>query len=242
MYELDAYFSVAKTSRQHSLTYPTLKQSDEQFINIKGLRHIFINNPITNNIHLCSTKNVSFITGVNMAGKSTFLKAVGINVYLSHLGFPVPAQEMTISIFDGLMTTVNIKDDLNAGYSHFYTEVKRVKEVADKINEAKRIVVIFDELFRGTNLKDAHEASVSIINAFTKIKMCLFLISTHITEVADDLKHNQNVDFNYFGTKMINNSPVFSRQLKSGINYDRLGLWIIQQENILQILNENADR
>jgi len=58
-----------------------------------------------------------------MAGKSSFLKAFGIAVYLAHLGFPIPASRMKISQFDGLVSTINLSDDLNLGLSHFYSEV-----------------------------------------------------------------------------------------------------------------------
>jgi len=241
VYELDAYFAVAKTAQCYQLTYPVISDSKENFIQIEGLRHLFIENPIVNDFSLSFEKNVSFITGVNMAGKSTFLKSVGIAVYLSHLGFPVPAQHMTSTIFDGLVTTINLSDNLAAGYSHFYNEVKRVKDVAH-LTTNSRTVVIFDELFRGTNVIDAHDASISIIKAFSKISTCLFLVSTHIIEVAQELESNLHIDFRYLETQMINGSPVFSRQLLPGISTDRMGHWIISNEGILKILNENANR
>jgi len=242
LYELDAYFSVAKAAKKYNLSYPDIDNNKEKKIEIKGLKHIFIENAVTNNIVISTDKNVSFITGVNMAGKSTLLKSIAIAVYLAHLGFPVPAEQMSTSVFDGLITTINISDNLSEGYSHFYNEVRRIKEVAQKIDKSKNMLVIFDELFRGTNVKDAHEASVSIINAFSKIKNCLFLVSTHIIEVAEDLNQNRNIDFNFLETKMIDGEPSFSHKLKAGITADRMGLWIIKNEGILEILDRNADR
>ena len=98
-----------------------------------------------------------------MAGKSTFLKALGVAIYISHLGFPVPAEKMSTTIYNGIITTINLSDNMNRGYSHFYSEVRRVKEVANKLKEKNRLLVIFDELFRGTNVKDAFDASLLII-------------------------------------------------------------------------------
>jgi len=242
LYELDAYFAVAKTANKFYLTYPVVNNDEDQSIEIKGLRHLFIDNAVSNNIVISATKNVSFITGVNMAGKSTLLKSIAIAVYLAHLGFPVPADRMITSVFNGLITTINISDNLSVGYSHFYNEVRRVKEVAKRIDECKKMLVIFDELFRGTNVKDAHEASVSIINAFSKIKNSLFLVSTHIIEVAEDLDENRNIDFNFLETKMIDGKPNFTHKLIAGITADRMGLWIIQNEGILEILGKNANR
>ena len=242
LYELDAYFSVAKAGKKYNLSYPDINNDKEKRIEIKGLKHIFIKKAVSNNIVISTDKNVSFITGVNMAGKSTLLKSIAIAVYLAHLGFPVPAEQMSTSIFDGLITTINISDNLSEGYSHFYNEVCRIKEVAKKIDESKEMLVIFDELFRGTNVKDAHEASVSIIKAFSKIKNCLFLVSTHIIEVAEDLNQNRNIDFNFLETKMIDGKPSFSHNLKAGVTADRMGLWIIKNEGILEILNRNSSR
>ncbi|MBC6111636.1 hypothetical protein ACFOG5_20450 [Pedobacter fastidiosus] len=242
VYELDAYYAVAKTAVKYNLHYPEISNDQEKHIQIKGLKHIFIDKAITNDINFSADKNVLFITGVNMAGKSTLLKSIAIAIYLAHLGFPVPAEKMKTSIFEGLVTTINISDNLSEGYSHFYNEVRRVKEVAAKISEPKNMLVIFDELFRGTNVKDAHEASVSIINAFSKIKNCLFLVSTHIIEVAEDLNLNPNINFTFLETKMVDGKPSFSHKLKPGITADRMGLWIIQNEGILDALNKNANR
>lgn len=105
-----------------------------------------------------------------MSGKSTFLKTIGLHIYLAHLGFPVPAKKLKISIFDGLFTTINLADNLNLGYSHFYSEVKKVKDIVLKINSKKNLIVIFDELFRGTNVKDAYDASLIIISTLAKIR------------------------------------------------------------------------
>lgn len=242
IYEFDAYFAVAKTAKKYSLSYPNISNDENKKIEIKGLKHIFIDKAVSNNIFISTDKNVSFITGVNMAGKSTLLKSIAVAVYLSHLGFPVPAEEMKTSLFNGLSTTINIADNLSEGYSHFYNEVRRLKDVAEKIDKSKNMLVIFDELFRGTNIKDAHEASVSIINAFSKIKNCLFLVSTHIIEVAEDLNQNKNIDFNFLETKMINGKPSFSHKLKAGITAERMGFWIIQNEGILDILDRNSNR
>ena len=109
-----------------------------------------------------------------MAGKSTFLKSVSLTVYLAHIGFPVPAKSCEISIFNGLFTTINLSDDIQQGYSHYYSEVKRIKDMALNLNSHKKLFIIFDELFRGTNVKDAYEASLLITKVFFEIKELTF--------------------------------------------------------------------
>ena len=171
-----------------------------------------------------------------MAGKSTFLKAAGLSVYLSQLGFPVSARYMEISIFDGLITTINIDDNIEQGHSHFYSEVLRVKHVAEKISQSKKIFVIFDELFRGTNVKDAYDASLAIISAFAKVRKCSFMVSTHIVEVANDLKGIDNIDFRYMETVFDKGNPTYTYKLKEGITEERLGMWIVKNEGIVEII------
>jgi DNA mismatch repair protein MutS len=235
-YQIDAYFSVVKAARKYNLTLPHVNLK-ERNLHIRGVFHPFLNQPIANDIEFEVGKNVCFLTGSNMAGKSTFLKSVGISIYLAHLGLPVPAEYMETGIWQGLVSTINLPDNLNEGYSHFYNEVLRVKHVAEKIKAAKNIFVIFDELFRGTNVKDAFDGSLSVIKSFYKIEDCYFMISTHIIEVAEILLENKNIMFKYLFTKMKDNKPTFTYHLMDGITDERIGMWIIENEGIAEILS-----
>ena len=173
-----------------------------------------------------------------MSGKSTFLKTIGLMIYLSHIGFPVPAKKLRTSIFDGLLTTINLTDNLNLGYSHFYSEVKRVKDIVIKMNSKKNLFIIFDELFRGTNVKDAYDASLMIISALAKIRDNFFLISTHILEVAENLVDKDSIIFRCFESELIDQQPVYDFKLKEGVSKERIGLLIIKKENIIEILDD----
>ncbi len=84
------------------------------------------------------------------------------------MGFPVAAAKMEFSVIDGIYTTINLPDNLGIGASHFYAEVLRVKKVATELHTGKSLFIVFDELFRGTNVKDAYEATVEVILAFAK--------------------------------------------------------------------------
>ncbi len=239
VYELDVCQTISSSGKALGFSLPSILENEKPRLMIKGLFHPFINNPVVNDIAFSPDKNVCFITGTNMAGKSTLLKAIGITVYLSQLGFPVPAAEMQTSVFKGLITTINLSDDIEQGHSHFYKEVLRVKQVAEKINLSQNMFVIFDELFRGTNVKDAYDASLAIIAAFAKVKTCFFIISTHIVEVAHDLSHINNIDFRYMETVFDGADPVNSFQLKQGITEERLGMWIVKNERILEIIESS---
>lgn len=233
-YKIDAFYSVVLAARKHNLKMPVITAHRD--FTIEGIFHPFLEAPIANDLSFGDGRNVCFLTGSNMAGKSTFLKSIGVAIYLAHLGLPVPVKSMKTGIWQGLVSTINLPDNLNAGYSHFYNEVLRVKQVAQVIKNKKNIFVIFDELFRGTNVKDAFDGSLSITKSFSKIADCCFVISTHIVEVAENLKQNENIIFKYLSTKMTNNKPAFTYKLMDGITAERIGMWIIENEKITEIL------
>ena len=234
IYKWDAFQAVADTTAELGLVFPEI--TENKVIEITGLYHPFVKDSVVNDVQLNENKNMGFFTGANMSGKSTFLKAFGVAVYLAHLGFPVPAAYMRTGVFNGLLSTINIADNLNKGYSHFYAEVLRVKRVAEEINRTGNLVVIFDELFRGTNVKDAHDASLAIISAFAEVKGSVFLISTHIMEVADKLRNAGNIRFGYFHTTIDGKTPVYSYRLHDGVTEERLGMLIIENEKIVEII------
>src|SRR5690606_15704717 len=193
IYALDVLQAVARAAKKNKFCYPVFGNR----IEIQGVFHPFLVEPVRNNIVFQNDKNLHFITGANMAGKSTFLKSVGVSIFLAHLGFPVPAIAMNTTLMKGLITTLNISDNIHLGYSHFYSEVNRVKEVALAVKNTSGMFVIFDELFRGTNVKDAYDASAMIIDALSNIKESYFIISSHIVEVALNLKENDKIDFKF---------------------------------------------
>ena len=240
VYEIDALQAAAISSQRNRLSFPIYISSAEHKIDLEDLFHPFLNSPVSNNINFEVSKNVCIITGANMSGKSTLIKAMGISVFLAHIGFPVPAKKMETSVFDGLLTTINLADNLAQGYSHFYSEVLRLKFVAQKLKEKKALFVIFDELFRGTNVKDAYDSSLLIINVFSKIPNSFFVISTHIVEVANELINNRNICFKFFETNNNHSKPHFTYRLLEGITGERLGTWILQNEGVVDLLLESA--
>ena len=242
MYELDVFENVALVAASKGFSFPIFNNDEDLKINITGLFHPSIKNPVRNDLHLDVTKNIIFLTGSNMAGKSSLLKSLGLTIYLSHLGFPVPAETMKLSVFNGMATTINLPDNINEGLSHYYTEVKRVKEVAEILLRNQNIFVIFDELFRGTNVKDAYDASYLIISELSAIRNSAFIISTHIIELAASLNKFQNISFGYLDTYFENQKPVFTYSLKEGISNETLGMYIVKNEGIVEVLKMAAKK
>jgi DNA mismatch repair ATPase MutS len=181
-----------------------------------------------------------FLTGANMAGKSTFIKSTGTAVYLAHLGMGVPAKKMKLSLFDGILSNINIMDNLSKGESYFYNEVQRIKSTITKINDGRQWLILIDELFKGTNVEDAMKCSNIVIEGLVKISESIFILSTHLYEIGEPLKRHSNISFNYFETQMINDEFSFSYQLKDGISNDRLGYLILKKEGVVDMLEKKA--
>ena len=237
VYHLDVYVAVAAVARERNFCFAKALPNETNVLDMQGIFHPFLEKPISNNIHVDENSNVIFLTGANMAGKSTFMKTFGIALFLAHVGFPLPAEKMTFSVQNGMYTTINLPDNLKMGYSHFYAEVLRLKKVALEVRNTQHLVIVFDELFRGTNVKDAFDATVAVTGALAKIRNCTFMISTHIIEAGAELrKHCDNINFVYLPTKMDGNKPIYTYKIAPGITDDRHGMKIVNNEHIIEIL------
>jgi DNA mismatch repair ATPase MutS len=239
-YQLDVYVSVATVAVAYQFVFPVALTPNENILDMEQVYHPLVPNAVPNHFRMAQEKNIVFLTGANMAGKSTFMKSVGIAVLLAHMGFPVAAKQMKFSVLDGIYTSINLADNLGMGVSHFYAEVLRVKKVAKELQLSKRLFVMFDELFRGTNVKDAYEATIAITEGFARNRKSKFIISTHIIEAGEVLKEQcSNISFLYLPTKMDGSTPVYTYKLEQGITADRHGMVIINNEGILDILNKS---
>ncbi|MDP4148761.1 MAG: DNA mismatch repair protein [Bacteroidota bacterium] len=236
---LDVYISVGQIAAENGFSYARALPEDDNRLQAVGLRHPGLPNAVANNVSFDAQNNVLFLTGANMAGKSTFMKTVGVSLYLAHMGFPVAAEEMEFSVREGLYSSINVPDNLSLGLSHFYAEVMRVKQVAEEVSLGGGLLVIFDELFKGTNVKDAYDATLAVTEAFARYRSCIFIISTHIVEVGEALRGNHdNLQFRFFPTVMDGNVPRYPYKLQGGISGDRHGMLIIENERILEIIRQ----
>ena len=237
IYYLDVYIAIADVARLRNFSYAKALPKALNKFSTEALRHPAIEKGIANPMHFDNGSNLLFLTGANMAGKSTLMKAFGIAVYLAHMGFPVAAKDMTFSVRDGIYSSINVPDNLNLGLSHFYAEVLRVKKVAEDVSSGKDLVVLFDELFKGTNVKDAYDGTLAVTEAFARYKNCFFIVSTHIIEVGDTLKRRAtHIRLSYLTTLMEGTTPKYTYQLAPGISSDRQGMMIIQNEGILELI------
>jgi len=234
--KIDAWYGMAMAVEKLNLVFPTFIESELPVVEANGLYHLLLSNPVPYNIALNQNAPFIFLTGANMAGKSTFIKAVGSAVFLAHIGMGVPASSMRLSLLDGMLSNINIMDDISKGESYFYNEVQRIKSTINKINNGKKWLILIDELFKGTNVEDAMICSKTVIEGLIKIPQSLFILSTHLYEISASLNHHSNITFSYFETNVDGDAFSFNYQLKSGVSNDRLGYLILKKEGVVSML------
>jgi DNA mismatch repair protein MutS len=231
-YLFEAYLSISDGIVRHGFIFPSFE--DTSFA-IEGLYHPLIKNPVRND--LIASKNVILITGPNMSGKSTLLKAVSLCVYLGHKGLAVPASKATIPFFTTISVAINLTDSIVSGYSHFMSEIITLKNVLTEAASGTKCFAVFDELFRGTNIEDALEISTATIKGLVKFRNSLFLISTHLHQLKDmeEIK-NSKVTTCFIECELNGNIPAFTYKLKEGWSDLKLGRILFEKEGLYNIL------
>lgn len=242
-YEIDAYFSVAQISKEQGFCYPEVYPKNQTGeINMEEVYHLFHRDPVKNNVQMTREKRIWFLTGANMAGKSSFIKTVSTALYLTHIGFPVPARSIKTDLIDGLFTSINLQDNLELGYSHFYVEAIRLKTIIDQLDKNTNALIILDELFKGTNHSDASNAIFEILKNIAEIDGPYVIVSSHITDLATKLAHIPMVDFfkmNIEGDE--HGHPHFTYKITKGIAEEKLGMWLLKRSGVFDSITRLRD-
>lgn len=235
---LDAYHSMAMAIRRFGLKFPEFTDDNKPHIAIKQLYHMILPQPVAYDIGMDPHKHFIFLTGANMAGKTTFIKAVGIAVFLAHLGMGVPAEAMQLTFFHGILSNIDVKDNIFKGESYFYSEVQRIKNTIIKISDGKNWLILIDEMFKGTNVEDAKNCSLAVINGLLHNHNCLYILSTHLYEIADELQGEDQIIFKYFQSQVIEDNLQFTYELKDGIAKEKIGFLILKKEKVIELLEK----
>jgi DNA mismatch repair protein MutS len=235
---LDAWLSMAVAVQRYQLSFPVFIERSDPYLEVEQLYHLLLPKPVAYDLKLDQTTNFVFLTGANMAGKSTFIRSIGVVVFLAHLGMGVPAKGMRLTLFDGILSNINVVDNISKGESFFFNEVQRIRNTLEKIGSQKKWLVLIDELFKGTNVQDAMKCSTTVIKGLIRIRRSLFILSTHLYEIGEELKEYPNILFNYFETTVKDDQLEFSYQLKPGISNDRIGYLILKREKVVEMLEK----
>jgi hypothetical protein len=238
--KLDAWYSMAMAGKRFNLAMPEFLPAAGPIMEITGLYHLLLSDPVSYAVGMDPDRNFVFLTGANMAGKSTFIKAVGCSLFLAHLGMGVPATSMRLSLFDGILSNINVVDNIAKGESYFYNEVQRIKNTIVQISDKKKWLVLIDELFKGTNVEDSMKCSSVVIRGLIRIRTSLFILSTHLYEIAGELKPFPNISFKFFETRVNGDQLEFNYQLRDGVSTDRLGFLILKREGVIDLLEKST--
>lgn len=240
---LDAMQALGRATVEHNWVFPELLSSDQLFFEAEGLTHPLLKAATPYGINFNDRQNFLILTGANMSGKTTFMRSIGVATLLAHLGMGVPAQQMRISFFSGIITNMHVEDDLLKGESYFLAEVKRMKLTAEKLQQEAPHLVLMDELFKGTNVHDAYECTRGVVEGLLNKPTHLKILSTHLYEVAKHFQERNDVLFSYFVTNMDEDDGYhFAYELKEGISNDRIGYRILQKEGVLDMLRGNKPK
>ncbi|RQO31506.1 hypothetical protein DBR32_05990 [Taibaiella sp. KBW10] len=235
--KMDAWCAMAKTTMALGFTMPVVIDDPEIQLSAEKLYHPLLQKPVPYDLSLTDMQNMLFLTGANMSGKSTLLRSLGISALLAHIGMGVPATAYTISFLDGIITNMQVEDNIFLGESYFFAEVQRMKLTAQKIQQSNRQLVLMDELFKGTNVHDAYECSKAVIQHLLQHRNNLFALSTHLYELYDELKGAPNILFRYCHTNITEEGDYkFTYALKEGVSNDKIGFIVLKNEGVLDLL------
>ncbi|MCW3107609.1 MAG: hypothetical protein JWQ09_2115, partial [Segetibacter sp.] len=171
---------------------------------------------VDNSFATQDTGKVAIITGSNMAGKSTFLRSVAVNLVLAQMGAPVCAKAFTFSPVK-LYSSMRIADNLAENTSTFYAELKKLKSIIDQVKQHEKVFILLDEILRGTNSLDRHTGSEALIRQLIR-EQAVAVIATHDVELASLHNQYENAITNYhFDVQVEGEELYFDYKLKRGI-------------------------
>ena len=202
-----------------SYTFPELTDKNN-YIHFDSLGHPLINSNtrVCNDFKSGQPGNITMITGSNMGGKSTFLRAIGVNLVLALAGAPCCANYGQVSNLK-LYTSMRTQDNLKQGISSFYAELDRIEKLLKLIHQNDTVFYLLDEMFKGTNSKDRHKGGFSLINQLRKLPAS-GVIATHDIELAGLAEKKMLVTNFSFNSEIKDNSMIFSYELHPGICND----------------------
>jgi hypothetical protein len=218
--EFEVLSSVAGFSYSNpSYSFPEIKQ-EPYSIHFQMLGHPLIKGErrICNDFHLEGRGEITLITGSNMAGKSTFLRTIGVNLVLAFMGAPCCAKSAQVSSMK-IFSSMRTQDNLEEGVSSFYAELKRMEHLLKLIENGQAVFFLLDELFKGTNSQDRYKGGISLIKQLSDLNS-FGLISTHDLELAKLASNYMEVANYSFNSAIREGEMIFDYVLTKGICQD----------------------
>ncbi len=213
LYELvgrvDSAISVASFRRSLDSCKPEITENGH--ISCRGLYHPLVNSPVKNDFNM---KKNSFFTGANASGKSTFMKAIAINVILGETIYTCTADGMSFPQMY-VMSSMALRDDVLNGESYYVREIKYLKRMIEKVESGEKTLIVIDEILKGTNTKERVAASKAVLE-YLSDTFAIVITATHdielVTQMAD------LYDAYYFECIVRDGTVKFMYEIREGIN------------------------
>jgi DNA mismatch repair ATPase MutS len=234
--EVDALQSLAFAAHRHRWVMPEIVDDDQPCLELLGLRHPLLPDGVPNDLVWRPDARVAGVTGPNMAGKTTLLRAAALAVYLAHSGTGVPARVARLSHVEALFATLHARDNLARGESFYLSEVRRVRQLAQLLAEHRRVFAVIDEPFKGTNIGDASDACDLLLAALGDHPGCRVIVATHLAEVVRQRAGTSGLMTWYLEGAVRDGEPHFDYVLRDGISAQRLGMELLRREGVADLL------
>jgi len=215
---IEATVTIATLSFNHpQWCFPSISNEKAVFL-ADDLGHPLIpaEKRVTNSFSTTGEKQLNLITGSNMAGKSTFLRSIGVNIVLAMMGAPACSSQLKVSPVK-VISSMRVNDNLEENTSTFYAELKKLKEIIDAVNNKEKVFLLLDEILRGTNSADRHTGSIALIRQLIH-QNASGLIATHdleLTKLSGEFPDNLH---NYhFDVQVKNEELYFDYKIKRGV-------------------------
>lgn len=208
-------------------TFPMIK--DDFVVKGEDIRHPLVGEKAVGNpISLTHKGEGWLITGSNMAGKSTYLRTIAINLVLAYSGSAVRAKKFECSPMK-IYTCMRIGDNLEKSISSFYAEILRVKAIIESVKSGEKVFYLLDEIFKGTNSRDRHKGAEILINELSELNT-LGLVSTHDLELGEI--ENKNISNYHFEEYYEDGKIRFDYTLRPGISTTQNALYLMRMAGI----------
>ena len=240
--EIDVLSTFSIICSKYNYVRPII--NDDNVVNIIESRHpvveAFIKEEyVPNDIVMDENTNILLITGPNMAGKSTYMRQLGIIVIMAQIGCFIPAKSGTLPIFDKIFTRIGASDDLVSGESTFMVEMTEAGNAIT--NATRKSLILFDELGRGTATFDGMSLAQAILEYIHNNISCKTLFSTHYHELTDLEKTLPNLKNKHVSAKEENGNITFLHKVLDGSVDKSYGINVARLANLPSEVIDRAD-
>lgn len=235
LFEFEALISAAnfRYNNKDVTVYPAINKNESSSIEIESLGHPLIPDEklVKNDFEMTEEQHFAIVTGPNMAGKSTFLRSVGLALVMAKAGFPVMAKFFYFPNLR-LYSSMRTSDNLSSETSYFHAELIRLRFVMDAIEDGEKVFIILDEILKGTNSKDKEEGSAKFLTKLVKLK-AKGIIATHDLSLTELAKNNKALMNRYFDTKIEGDNIDFDYTIREGVAKNMNASFLLKKMNLV---------